>query len=443
MVFIHRYKMFDYKIEEDLIHYTQKLGFLKSLLYNTLEIGILICEISSWEKKIKLLSTIYNDSLIDSFSIQIKIEKNSFRIFLIIKIYGISSNELKYRYKKCKEKLIGTLQNKLKLLSNSSLESVFLSILVENHANLKKSLEKRKIVRSKNGFFLQEDEKKNYFYLIKLNIMQFLQNSEKIETLVGILYTANIQGSLIFYTEKSGSFSLNSCYFLSKTRYVHELEEVFKKNLKSWNFKTGNIFHPFYLGKILLRNPLHKENLCKFKSPPIFLTKLNLIKTNFNKRRIENKIETSFINQCDIDITCKQEKLDGVSKKKEIERIIEEFDSNYIKESNEKYLLSDNSSYLFYIQKISDRILRSIVETLSTDPRFCIIFFDDLMKFKMFNFELKISKYSLKKINIVCGLKNLRKILAKKKKAVFNKQIIHVFDNKTKDLEDSEINCHF
>ncbi len=437
MPFNQCFRIFDYEIKDNLIYYNRKKKYSGKKNIKTMEMGILIYRIHDWSNDIKILSEIYKFSLIDYFSIQIVINNDKYEIFLLMRIIGIAINELESKYKKIKEKFDNEDLSK-NLMTESNLEKVFLSIFGKNSPNLKTIFANSKFIKSKNGFFLQNKDNTlfsgNYFFLTKLNTEKLLESTDKMELLVGILYSAKIQGNIIFQCENMGTHTNNSCYFFNITDSIQNNALKLQKKLNNFNFNIKNIFHPEYIDKILLRNKLDKKNLCKSKTPSIFSIQIN--SQTFNKNN-NNEINSNALNyensRTSLQIgesgrnnsikineflkILNEDDSNSIAKNFQsdnIEDLIRKYDRYYSKISNYHYILFNNTVILYEIESISNEILNSMIKSLKKPYKNYIFYFRKLTEFNNFKLKLKLNEISLKKIDLIHKIDDLINVLEKK-----------------------------
>ena len=116
MLLKHGFNLFDYIIEEDLIHFYRPSKDPQKVFKNRDELGIVIIEIRSWEQNLRYILDTINFTSFDSFSLQVNIEKKAYKAFLIFKIYSLGPFELRYRYKNFKNKFEKLKSSNIKIL---------------------------------------------------------------------------------------------------------------------------------------------------------------------------------------------------------------------------------------------------------------------------------------------------------------------------------------
>ncbi|MCK4796269.1 MAG: hypothetical protein KAT05_02745, partial [Spirochaetes bacterium] len=285
----------------------------------------------------------------------------------------------------------------------------------------KSSLFDSKIYRVSSNYYIptQNDSaiRKMFFYLKVFEIENFLKNPNSVEFLISILYTANVKGSIIFYSKNYGSYFMNSCYFISKTSHINDLDKILKSNLKQWNINSQISFHPKYLGKILLREPIIKKNLVKCKVPPILLANLEKL-INIDKTIDIKQNKKTIINNQDhlIDKTDNinnRDKLKSIYARDQLEIILKNFDPLFVKENENHFILFENSTFLYFIEKLDKSTIHAIIENLSKDLDYGIFYFSKINDYTLFNDLIQFDRYKLKNIELVQDINALESILAK------------------------------
>jgi hypothetical protein len=417
----HSFNLFDYNIEEDLIHFYRPSKDPQKVFKNREELGIVILEIKSWEQNLRNIIDSINYTLFDSFSLQVTIEKNVFKTYLIFKIYSLGPFELKFRYKNFKKNFINLKTSNIKILSYQKLEKAYWSILRNGENITKSSLFNKKIHRISSNYYIptQNDStiSKMFFYLKVFEIENFLKKPNSVEFLLSILFTANIEGSIIFYSKNYGSYFMNSCYFISKTNHVNDLDKFLKSNLKQWKIDPKISFHPKHFGKILLREPIVKKNLVKCKVPPILLANLAQLNNSEKKNNIGQKKNTIMNNQDQLigktDNINNLDKLKSIYVRDKLEMILKNFDPIFVKEKKNCYILFENSTFLYFIEKLDETTIQAIIENLSKDLDNGILFFCKNYDYILFNDLIQFDNYNLKTIEMVQNISALESILAK------------------------------
>lgn len=469
MVFKKKYGIFDFEVNEYLIKYSinknTQYSFLKRK-YN--DIGILILEIKDWSETLKIIRNLFQLSLFDSFSIQIEINRNYVKGFLIINIFGVDPYEIDFRYKNLISKLNEIVDNKLNFFKGKQLERAFLSILSINRNPLKSSLSNLQIIKEKEGFHYLDSGNSSqypYFYLIEMEADNLFQNSNNFSNLIETLYSMNIKGNLISYSLNSMDFILNSCYLFGNTNSIYMLENELQQNLKYYNIKPLNSFHPLYLGKILLRNSINHKNLKRFRSPPIFNSNISFkdlldsklknyqeekLMNSVNQGKLRNypssslSISDSHSNsKPDIKLNDNKDnaknfrsynennKIKNSDNKKDlflqVNYILRKIDKTIVKKSNKKYYLFGSTCCFIIIDMIHYENLNSLIDDLSKEFSYFIIYFNNSSDFNLFKLKLNLPNYinqnfliSFEIDDLVQKLMKIKMIKKTKKKIMIN-----------------------
>ncbi len=374
------YEMFNYSLCKDYILYPS-LNFEIKSRFPMQNIGIFILEINSWEESVEHLNELFRYSLIDSFSLQIDI-KPDIRMFLILKIVGIGSNELKFRYYNLKNHL----QKKFSttpLLNHKRLETTYLSILgALNRTELKNTL----ICREKRSYFHHNpDNSRYYYFLYNLNVIWASQKPSKLKIVTELLQASNIQCSLVFYSKNLGDSSQSNYYlFATHPNYPYFNEHV-KDKLEQCNYyqELPNIFHPYLLGRVLTRGPMNTKYLQNTTLPPILNADLSLSSRSFEE-------------QLDISI---DHFLQGIP----YEQIMEGF-----------YKLCYGEVILFIVKKLNIASIKLISKNLTKSFQQCIIFFENEKDYHIFKKKIEKSE-KIEKTIVLFQPSKLQKVLKKLK----------------------------
>ena len=415
------FNLFNYIIEEDLIHFYRPSRDGQKVFKNKDELGIVIVEIKSWEQTLKKILDSINYTLFDSFSLQVNIDDRGHKTFLIFKIYSLGPFELKFRYENFKNQFKKLKTSNIKILSYQKLEKAYWSILGYGNTITKSSLFDSKIFRISSNYYIptQNDStlRKMFFYLKVFEIENFLKKTNSFEFLINILYTANVKGSIIFYSKNIGSYFMNSCYFISKTSDINRLDKKITSNLKQWTNNSKISFHPKYFGKILLRAPIIKKHLVKCKIPPIMLENIDAIRNNDKiTSKQQNKISIQNNQDQLIDKTNKinnRDKLKSIYNRDQVEKILKNFDPLLRKEDDNRFILFENSTFLYFIESLNEKTIQAIIENLSKDLDYGILYFCKNNDFTLVSDLIQFDKYKLKTIEMVQDINVLKSTLAK------------------------------
>ena len=210
---------------------------------------------------------------------------------------------------------------------------------------------------------------------------------------------------------------MNTCYFISKTSHINDLDKILKSNLKQWKINSQISFHPKYFGKILLREPIIKRNLVKCKVPPILLANLDKI-INFYKTIDIKQNKKTIINNQDhlIDKTNNinnRNKLKSIYTRDQVEIILKNFDPLFVKENENRFILFENSTFLYFIEKLDENTIQAIIENLSKDLDYGIFYFSKINDYTLFNDLIQFDRYKSKNIELVQDINALASVLAK------------------------------
>jgi len=374
------HELLEYTVYDDLIVYPPLNS--TNRIKPTQNIGILIAKIQNWSTSLEKLNELCRYSLIDSFSVQIEI-KNEIQSFLILKITGIGSNELKFRYNNLKKRTQEEI-NYLTLLTQEELEETYLSLLGEGDRKIQKS---STITRQQHLFFITtQATMKSYYFLADLNIQWLCQDKKNIKFIIELLHVANIQCDIVFYSKNYGNSSQNTSYLYTITKAYHNFHCMLSEQLTQvgYPFEIKNKFHPFYLGRILTRGPIESKNMYITKSPPIFYTDLDFF----------SQIPPLLPEISDI-----ERLLHDIPKERKIEGF---------------YSLFGGQVIFFIVKKLNLVTIRVISSNLTTSFHYCLIYFESKHDYQFFS--KKIEKMnSVQKTIILCELGELKKVLKEMK----------------------------
>lgn len=382
------YGMLNYSVCNDYIVYPSLNHEIKSR-FPMQNIGIFILEINNWIKSIEFLNELYRYSLIDSFSLQIDIKKKV-HSYLLLKIVTLGATELKFRYYNLKNHL-KKKHTSSSLLSNRQLERVYLSVINPTHKN---NLDVSQIFRHKRKhFYSNTEDKKNFFFLYCLNVISSSQNISTIKTITELLQASNIHCSLILYSKNLGDCAQSNYYIFAMHPNYQYFEDHLHDKLTQAKLHQEiiNIFHPYFLGRILTRGPIDSKYLQNTTLPPIFNVNLQF-RTKINEKPNPNSI-------------------DWIIKGIPHEQTSEGF-----------YKLYNGDVILFIVKKLNLVSIRLISKNLTESFQKCIIYFENERDYHIF--KKKIEKSNNIQKTIVCSqLSELQEIL-KKLKNKFSEQMI-------------------
>ena len=142
-----------------------------------------------------------------------------------------------------------------------------------------------------------------------------------------------------------GDSSQSNYYLYSRTRNYSYFFEQLTENLQQcgYPFAVKNIFHPFLLGKILTRGPLHSKYLQHTKFPPILNVNLNF-----------SKIEPS--------------------QKYSIQDVLQDIPAEH--KSEGFYSLFGGKTILFIVKKLNISTIHVISKNLTESYLQCLIYFE-------------------------------------------------------------------
>ncbi len=384
---VSQYSLFDYSILNDYIVYPKDI-FIPNTRSPLKNIGIFILEVNDWGLYAEFLNGLYRYSLIDSFSIQIVI-RNSISVYLILKIIGIGSNELKFRYYNLKNKIPEHM--KKLILCEKKLEQKFLEIL----GNYSKTfLRNNYILRENRLFFTTTPEStRSYFFLYNLNVLWMSQKIANIKMIVELLQASKIYCSLIFYSKNMGDYSESNYYLIAN--YPHP--EIFEEQLQEkfiqygYNYKLVNFFHPNLMGRILMRGPLMPKFIQRTSLPPILNADLSF-SLNKNPKNIAPCISS----------------------------ILMEIPSKKISEN--LYELFNGTSLLCIIKKLNISTIQAIRKNLNGSFHVCILFFEREQDYYVFTNKIDSSQ-NLKKAVPILRIEELQKEVEKLKNLKINPEM--------------------
>ncbi|MBN2154943.1 MAG: hypothetical protein JW776_02735 [Candidatus Lokiarchaeota archaeon] len=383
-----RHKVLDFSISDDLIIYP---AFYSSspTCDSKQNIGILISDLRGKTGMIELLNQLYRYSLIDSFSIQFEVT-DMIRPYLFLKIHGIGSNELKFRYINLKKRL-ETVGN-LHFLKNLHLQSKYLSVLGINE---QKQIHTMSILREKQSYYICSPEcGKKYFFLSEIDFSWLSENYIRIRTITELLHAKNLQSSLVLYSKNLGNSSESSYYVFATPNHLF----TFSQNLTvilsqcGYSLKIRNCFHPYYLGRVLTRGSLHKKYLQQTKSPPVLNMDLGLVLPNnfsFQDTHSSN-METKHMDPGDT-----------------IEDILSHVP--YEKKSEGFYLLFGGDIIFFTIKTLNTSTVQFITNQLTQSFHICILFFHNKVDYE--KFLKKVKKSDLQKCEVINSPSDLKELI--------------------------------
>lgn len=376
------YEMLNYSVCNDYIVYPSLNYEIKSR-FPMQNIGIFILEISSWVESIEFINELYRYSLIDSFSLQIDI-KQEIHLYILLKIVAIGSTELKFRYYNLKNHLQKKFGSTT-LLRNKQLEMVYLSIMgSENKHNIKNN----QVVRDKRRYFYSIIENsKTYFFLYNLNVISITQKASTLKIITELLQATNIHCSLILFSKNLGDSAQSNYYLFAMNRNLSYFDDQLNDKLaQCLHYQDlSNIFHPYFLGRILTRGPVDSKYLQNTTLPPIFNVNLKFSEKIFEKNaQSPNSVEKF---------------LQGIP----YEQTTEGF-----------YKLYDGKVILFIVKKLNLVSIKLISKNLTDSFQQCVIYFEDEKDYHIF--KNKIEKTDNVQKTIVCSqLSELLRILKKVK----------------------------
>ncbi len=376
----------DFSISDDLITYPACNSTLP-LKKDSHNIGIIIAELKDWNSSIEFLNTLYRFSLIDSFSIQFDIGDLS-RIFILMKLTGIGTSELKFRYYNLK-KHIDKTGFELTILRSYLLENSYISILGIQNLSL---LRGTHIIReSRNHFYIDKAEHEKIYYFLGLVDFAWISQHNQIRLVTEILYASNLQCSLVFYSKNLGNYSENCYYLVGATNNLNKFSNQLVDILAQchYPYPIRNLFHPFLLGRILTRGLISTRHLNKTKSPTI--------------------LSSRFIDE-----------LQEENSHKEFESLpINNFDSilhniSFKQKSKQLYTLFNGEVILFRIEEFTPTTISVISDQITNSFHYCILFFEKTEDCT--NFTKKIQGFDMKKTLVISEYPKLKKIIEKFKK---------------------------
>ncbi|TFG19344.1 MAG: hypothetical protein EU530_06465 [Promethearchaeota archaeon] len=374
------YEVLNFSVCNDYITYPSLNYEIKSH-FPMQNIGIFILEIISWEDSVELINQLYRYSLIDSFSLQIEINKEV-RLYLLLKILGIGATELKFRYYNLKNHLQKKFSS-ISFLCDKQLETVYLSIIGTKN---KTALKNDQITRDKRHYFFSNNGSPKFYYLLyNLDVISTTQNASTLKILTELLQASNISCSLIMYSKNLGDSTQSNYYLFAMHPNYENFNEQLNDILTQYNLhhKLNDIFHPDFLGRILTRGPIDSKFLQKTTLPPIF---------NVNLLFSENSSENQNPNSID-------RLLQGIPYEKSLDGF---------------YRLYNGEVILFIVKKLNIVSIKLISKNLTDSFHQCIIYFENEKDYHIF--KKKIEKTNNIQKTIGCyQLSELRTVIKKLK----------------------------